>query len=174
MSKNRDLTTKQFIFCKEYLIDFNATRAAIAAGYSEKTAKSQGSRMLTNVNIKEFLDESKQKRADKLEITAEIVIQELGKIALHDIRKLYNDDGMLLSVSELDDDTASVISSFKATREYQGKDEDGNAEYSMVEEYKRIDKVKPLELLGKHFGIFEKDNGQKIDDKTITAKEPEF
>jgi len=53
----KKMTAKQQRFCDEYLIDLNATQAAIRAGYSEKTAKEQGSRMLTNVNVKEYIEE---------------------------------------------------------------------------------------------------------------------
>lgn len=68
------MTPKQKLFVKEYLVDLNATRAAIAAGYSEKTAKQQGSRLLTNVDVAAKLAESAQKRAEKLDISAEYVL----------------------------------------------------------------------------------------------------
>lgn len=53
----RKLNDKQKRFAREYVIDLNATRAAIRAGYSEKTAKSQGQRLLTNVDVSEFIKE---------------------------------------------------------------------------------------------------------------------
>lgn len=68
------MTPKQKLFVKEYLVDLNATRAAIAAGYSGKTAKQQGSRLLTNVDVAAKLAESAQKRAEKLDISAEYVL----------------------------------------------------------------------------------------------------
>lgn len=68
------MTPKQKLFVKEYLVDLNATRAATAAGYSEKTAKQQGSRLLTNVDVAAKLAEVSQKRAEKLDISAEYVL----------------------------------------------------------------------------------------------------
>jgi phage terminase small subunit len=168
LTKKKDLTEKQFIFCMEYLTDFNATRAAIKAGYSKKTADSQGSRMLKNVKVKSFIDNQTTKRVEKLEVTKESVIKELAKIAFHDIRKMYDEKGFLIPVYNLDDDTAAVISSFKSRREFQGKGEDGKAEYDIVDEYKRHDKVKTLELLGKHLGMFS--DKPKEDDEDSTTK----
>lgn len=68
------MTPKQKLFVKEYLVDLNATRAAIAAGYSEKTAKQQGSRLLTNVDVAAKVAELSQKRAEKLDISADYVL----------------------------------------------------------------------------------------------------
>jgi len=68
------LTPKQSMFVKEYLIDLNATQAAIRAGYSEDTAAEQASRLLRNVKIKESMQKGMDKRANKTEITAEWVL----------------------------------------------------------------------------------------------------
>ena len=76
------LTPKQQMFVKEYLIDLNATQAAIRAGYSEKTAAEQASRLLNNVNVASRIEEEKNKRADKLGLTAEWVLENLHNIAV--------------------------------------------------------------------------------------------
>lgn len=81
------LTAKQERFVAEYLIDLNATQAAIRAGYSEKTATEQGSRLLTNVKVQEAIAEGQNKTAEKLEITKQRIVDELAKIAFADIRK---------------------------------------------------------------------------------------
>ena len=67
-------------FCKEYVIDLNGTRAAIAAGYSKKTARSKASQLLTKVNIKARIAELQNDTGKKLDLTAEIVLAELKKI----------------------------------------------------------------------------------------------
>lgn len=72
--RNMQLTDKQKLFVKEYLIDLNATQAAIRAGYSEDTAAEQASRLLTKVKIKEEVQKGMDKRASKTEITAEYVL----------------------------------------------------------------------------------------------------
>lgn len=75
------LTAKQEMFVKEYLIDLNATQAAIRAGYSEKTANEQASRLLANVNIQEVVQNSMNDRAYKTELTAEWVLNNLKEVA---------------------------------------------------------------------------------------------
>jgi len=75
MSGKPKLTPKQEMFCKEYIIDLNATQAAIRAGYSEKTANEQGARLLANVSISEKIRELINQRSARVEITADYVLQ---------------------------------------------------------------------------------------------------
>lgn len=76
-----ELTSKQLKFCEEYLVDLNATQAAIRAGYSEKTAKEIGCENLTKPNIAEKVAELKAQRSARVEITADYVISSLHKVA---------------------------------------------------------------------------------------------
>ena len=75
------LTDKQKRFCDEYLIDLNATQAAIRVGYSEKTASEQSSRLLTNVNIQDYIKSKQKKTSEKLEISKEQILQMVFDIA---------------------------------------------------------------------------------------------
>ena len=68
------MTPKQEAFVREYIIDLNATQAAIRAGYSARTAEAQGSRLLTNVNVKVALQSAMDARAKRTEITADYVL----------------------------------------------------------------------------------------------------
>jgi phage terminase small subunit len=146
MSSKLNKQTEQF--CQEYIIDLNGKQAAIRAGYSAKTAEVKASQLLRLVKVQKRVQELMKAREERTEITGDIVIKELAKLALSDIRKLYDGDRLLLP-HELDDNTAATISSFKTKRE-------GNAEegFYEIEEYKRYDKTKSLELLGRHFGLF--------------------
>ena len=74
------LNPKQQLFVEEYLIDFNATQAAIRAGYSENTAYSQGPRLLENVEIQRGIEKGKQKLIKKLDIKKEDIIRDLIRI----------------------------------------------------------------------------------------------
>ena len=74
------LTDKQKTFCEEYLIDLNATKAAIRAGYSEKTAKQIGSRLLTNVDITDSITELRAKRSESTAIDAAWVLRQAVKV----------------------------------------------------------------------------------------------
>lgn len=136
------LTEKQRFFVKEYLIDFNATRAAIAAGYSEDTAYSIASENLKKPEIQEALKEEIDERAKRVGITQDIIIRELAKIAFADINDFveYTPDGhIVLKPSEKIDGT--VLQEVSETRF-------GN------KKIKLHDKMKALELLGKHLGMY--------------------
>lgn len=102
------LTDKQKRFCEEYLIDLNATQAALRAGYKAKTARSQGQRMLTKVDIQRHITDLMKERSDRTALTSDSVLQELSRIAM-----------------------AQDV-------EITGKE-----------------KLKALELLGKHLGLFQ-------------------
>ena len=81
------LSDKQARFVAEYLIDLNATQAAIRAGYSAATAKQQGSRLLTNADVQEAVTSGRAEMAKRTEISADRVLTELAKIGFSDIRK---------------------------------------------------------------------------------------
>jgi len=87
--KHKPLSDKQKRFCEEYLIDFNATQAAIRAGYSKKTARQQGSRLLSNVDIQEYLKEIRGVLKERSLVTAESITRELedARIMAMDIAK---------------------------------------------------------------------------------------
>lgn len=78
----QNLNDKQKSFCEEYIIDLNATQAAVRAGYSEKTARQAASRMLSHVNIQKYLAELKQKRVERLEITQDFVLKNLVEVLM--------------------------------------------------------------------------------------------
>lgn len=150
------MTNAQKRFCDEYLIDLNATRAYKVA-YSnckkDDSARKAGSRLLTNVDIKNYISEKMKEREQRTEITQDRVIKELAKIAFLDIRKLYTDNGQLKNVADLDSDTAGAISSLETLEEYDGYGDD-REKIGDTQKVKLLDKTKALELLGRHLGIF--------------------
>lgn len=86
---------KRDMFVKEYIIDLNATQAAVRAGYSKKTARQQGYRLLTNDYIQKKLQKLIEERSVRTRIDAETVFQECARIALADIGPAFNDDGSI-------------------------------------------------------------------------------
>ena len=92
------LTAKQEMFCREYIIDLNATQAAIRAGYSKKTAKDIGCENLAKPNISERIQTLFNERAEKAEISAEWVLNNLKNVALRCMQEepvmIKGDDGM--------------------------------------------------------------------------------
>jgi len=147
MPKKGELTPKQSLFVKEYLIDLNACAAAIRAGYSKKTADVIGCQNLGKLNIQREINKAMKKRSDKIEVTADRVLKELSRLAFLDIRKLYKKDGALKEIKDLDDDTAAAIGGLDVVI--------SGGEYpSETKKIKIIDKKGSLELLGRHLKMF--------------------
>lgn len=152
MAKKSKLTPKQKLFIKEYLIDLNATQAAIRAGYSEKTANEQGSRLLVNVNISSAIQKAMDDRCKRTDITADRVLQEIARISFLDIRKLYNHDGSFKDIHELDDDTAAAISGIEVEQLWEGRGED-REQIGTLHKVKLSDKRAALEMLARHVKV---------------------
>lgn len=150
------MTDAQKRFCDEYLIDLNATRAykvAYKSCKSDLTARTNGSKLLTNTNIQEYISEKQKEIEKRTEVTQDMVIKELAKIAFLDIRKLYTENGQLKNVADIDDDTAGAISSLETLEEYDRYGDD-REKIGDTQKVKLLDKTKALELLGRHLGIF--------------------
>lgn len=92
-SSEQKLTAKQALFVKEYLVDLNATQAAIRAGYSEKTANRQGSENLSKPVISNAIQEAMQDRKQRVEITADSVLESIVLIQQDAMRQSFDDDG---------------------------------------------------------------------------------
>ena len=168
MHKKDNLSPRHLIFAKEYLVDRNSTRAAIAAGYSEKSAHSQGCRLLKHAKIRAFIDDATKDMIESLDISAKSVIEEVANSAFFDIRNIF-DGSSLKNITDLDDKTARAITSVKCRIEKL----DGE-NFAEVIEVKTNCKLKSLDMLAKHLGLYESDNSQKDSNITIVAKEPDF
>lgn len=119
----KELTEKQKRFCDEYLVDLNATQAAIRAGYSEATAKEIGYENLTKPHIQDYLSEKQKTISEKFEITHEQVLREYYKLGFYDIRNAFDDQGNLIPVKDLDDTTAAAIAGIDIFEENVGTGE---------------------------------------------------
>lgn len=162
------MNDRQKKFADEYLLCNSGTKAAIAAGYSAKTAKVKASQLLVDEEIEAYLIEKRSDVAKKHGVTLDRVILEYSKIAFFDIREAFDIDGGLIQVKQLDDNSAGAISSIKSSEEW-GEDEEGNKVITgTLKEVKVFDKIRALQDLGKHLGLFEKDNEQKKDSSSVT------
>ena len=162
------MTDAQKRFCDEYLIDLNATRAykiAYPNCKKEETAAQAGSRLLRNVKVKEYIESEQKKIEERTQITQDMVVQELAKIGFFNTKEIYNTNGTLKSIKDMNDDVARAIASVKTLQKAgamkievdpNGKDNVIPIEHipEQTIEYKTNDKVKALELLGKHLGMF--------------------
>lgn len=153
MADKKELEPKQEAFCQEYIKDFNASQAAIRAGYSEKASRSVASRMLTKANISDRINELIQKRKAKVELTADLILAEILKLAQVDLGKAYDSNGNLLPIHEIPEDVRKAMSGVKVFEEFEGVGRD-RIKIGEVREVKFWDKTKALELLGKHLKLF--------------------
>lgn len=147
----KKLTPKQEAFVREYLIDLNATQAAIRAGYSKRTASSIGEENLRKPEIREAVQAAKDERSTRTEITADRVLQELARIAFFDLRRLYRADGSLKLMSELDDEAAAVLQAVDVSETSTGGEE---VPLTITTRKAKVpDKVAALALAMRHLGM---------------------
>lgn len=154
----RLLTDRQSRFVDEYLVDLNATKAAIRAGYSAKTAASQGERLLRNVEVAGAIEKRKVERSAATGITQERVLRELAVLAFSDVTHYQVDENGRVTLAEgAPEGALRAISSIKhKTRSYRDGD-DTTIEHEV--EVKLWDKTPNLKLAGRHVatpGFYEK------------------
>lgn len=138
----------------------NATEAAKTAGYSPKTAGSQGQRLLKDVEVKAALAERRESLAEKHELTTDSVIAELAKIVHADPRRLFREDGTLLSVQEWPDGIAGAVASVEVDELFEGQGSQRKF-IGYTKKVKLWDKNSGIDKAMKHLGLFEADNKQK-------------
>ena len=150
------LTPKQERFVQEYLIDLNATQAAIRSGYSEKTAHSIGHENLSKPDIQAALASARKQLAENAGITPERVLKEYGRLAFHDIRKTFDTDGNLIPIHELDDDTAAAIAGLEVEKRFSSfsNEEGAPLAESRTHKIKLTDKKGALDSIARHLGMF--------------------
>ncbi len=147
------LTPKQRRFVDEYLVDLNATQAAIRAGYSPKTANEQGARLLAKVSVHAAIAERMKARQERTEITQDRVLKEMAKLAFFDARKFFTPDGRPIELHLLDDETAGAVVGLEVFEEFAGVG-DARQKIGEVKKYKLADKKGALEAIGRHLGMF--------------------
>ena len=161
------LTAKQQRFCDEYLIDLNATQAAIRAGYSEKNADKIGSELLGKTRVAEYIAERKADRMVRTEITQDMVLKELANIAFANAADYANViekqamvqvEGNMIPV--LDENGDPVMYRTVEPALTEDLTEEQKRALAVIKkgrdgfEVKPYDKVRALELLGKHLGMW--------------------
>ena len=142
------------LFCQEYIIDLNQTKAAERAKYSKKTAAQQASRLLRNVKIQKRVAELKEIRSERTVITQDMVLKELKILAQSDIQDYlevvdpYGGGGTIrVKLKTFKDMRGNATRAIKSISEHITKD-------GIQIKFKLHGKEKPLELLGKHLGMF--------------------
>ena len=138
------LTERDRAFVAEYLKDHNASAAYVRAGYAGKNANVNGPRMLAKAGIASEIEKGIKRVEENAELTASRVLKRLMAIAEADIRQAFNDDGTLKPISEIPDSLVTAIAGIES--------DDAKGD---VKKIKMWDKVRALELLGKHLKLFD-------------------
>lgn len=150
MSELKELTAKQKIFCEEYIIDWNATRAAIAAGYSENTAAAIGYENLRKPYIQTYIEEIQKDLEKQARLSALRNLLELKKLAYANISNLKKDWNNVKDWNDLTEDEKACIQEVTTT---QKLDSDGNITTTV--KVKLHDKIKPIEIINRMLGYNE-------------------
>ena len=146
------LNPRQAVFCAEYITDFNATQAAIRAGYASKYAARVAYKMLLQPHIQEAVHREITARAKRTHITQDRVLRELAAVAFFDPRKLFAPDGSPLPINELDDATAAALGGLDVQEVFEGTGEN-RVFVGYIKKYKVTDKNTALGNAMKHLGM---------------------
>lgn len=144
----KKFTDKQLLFIHEYMVDKNATAAALRAGYSKRYADRQGFLLISEPKIRAEVDRLMGELTTKIDITAERVLQEIAKCAFVNIQGMLDEEGNLQNPKDLPADVAASI--VEVTERTTSKDDYESTEYR----YKMANKLDALEKLGKHLKLF--------------------
>ncbi len=153
-----DLTDKQRAFVDEYIVDLNATQAAIRAGYSKRTAYATGAENLRKPQIASAIEEAKARRAERTKVTADRVVTELARLAFSDMRHFVewgSTSGLSFKASEdLSKDDSAAVTEVKVTP----------GQYGTTMQLKLGHKDSALRMLAEHVGLFERGQGREGDE----------
>ena len=145
MKENSRITNKQKQFCIEYLIDFNATQAAIRTGYSPRSARQIGSDLLTKHDNQQEIQRIAKNAVNKTEVSVERIVKEYADIAFSDIGKLFDENGKLLELDQIDKGTASALKQY-TVRKSKNKSQE-------ITKIVFHDKISALNVLAKYLNL---------------------
>ena len=148
------INPKRQRFIEEYLVDCNATQAAIRAGYSEKTAEVQGSQLLSmlKVEIDARLAKNKEELAARSTITKERVVREIARLALVDPGQFFDPHGSPIEVCQLPAGARRALAGFEFYEDFEGKGESRKA-WAIRESFDGMTRSEPLNCSRKCSGI---------------------
>lgn len=154
------------LFVAEYLIDLNQTQAAIRTGYSRKTAKQQASRLLTFVDVQEGIAEGMAARSKRTEIDADKVVRELAKVGFASMRNFITIDAQgqpVINMTDTDADSLDALSEISTETVMERVAEGEASQMIRKTRIKLHDKLRALQSLAEHTGVFKKSDQNKAD-----------
>lgn len=166
----KPLNPQQQLFVTEYLKDRNATKAAIRAGYSEKTAAQIGYQLLQNPSVRAAIDAGLEKLLTDNGLTAQRVLKEMARLAFFDPLALYHPDGRFKAVHELDPDIRACIAKVEITGTKTSKE-------GQTARIELVNKPQALRMAAQHFGLLKEHveitgkNGGPIETRELSDAE---
>lgn len=147
------LNDKQRLFVAEYLKDFNATAAYKRAGYKGKgnSAEVTANKLLRNPQVAAAVAKSAAKVHAKAEFTAQVAIDQLERMVTFDVRKLFHPNGSPKEITELDDETATVVAGLEVVEQFEGSGKD-RVFTGYLKKYKLSDRLSAVNTALKMFG----------------------
>lgn len=167
-SKEDKLTDKREKFCREYVVDLNATQAYKRAGFTCKTdavAGVEGHKLLKNPKIRKFIEQLQAESRRTAQLNTDAIIEDLRDLADWNIQDFLNPDGTLRNLAEMDLKKTKAVAGIKVTEKILP---DGTKQ--VTTELKLTDKRAALVDLGRHTGAFKEDNKQKATKIKVTRK----
>ena len=156
----RPMAAKQVAFVQEYLLDLDASKAVVRAGYhaTGQRAAEIGYQLLQKPPVQEAIREALAARAKRTEISQDRTLKEIARVAFLDPLELFANDGTLLPLNKMPEDARRAIASLEVEELWEGTGKDRIA-IGRLKKIKLVSKEGTLTLVGRHLGIFnEKDN----------------
>ena len=149
------LTSKQILFCNEYIIDNNARRAAIRAGFSQKRATEYAYQLKKNPEIKKLIERLQAEHLEAIGITAQKVLEEYAKIGFSNLSDFVNGNNRVLELKHLPKNISAAVKKIKQVSKI-----DGDGVETITAEIELHDKVQALNKMAEKLGLFEAHNDQ--------------
>lgn len=146
------LNPRQLRFINEYMVDLNATQAAIRAGYTHPDV--QGPRLLGNVRVSTEIQQRQNKLQQKAEVTVERVVKEYARIAFLDPSMFFDDRGNMLQIHEMPEDARRTITGTEVEELFEGRGED-RAHVGTLKKFRFANKTAALDSLARTLGLFQ-------------------
>lgn len=162
------LTAKQLRFCEEYIVNLNATEAAIRAGYSKRSATVIGHENLTKPDIKAKIEDLLLEKRINSKVTEDQILEELKSLGFYSIKTFIDSDNAIVKLNTLTTEQLRPVVGIKSKESFTTID--NKVVREVTTELKLADKRSALVDLGRHLGIFDKDNKQKAIKIKVTRK----
>lgn len=150
-----NLSPREERYCQEFIVDLNQAQAAVRSGFSKnaRSAAVQSVRLMKKSAVKARIKELMKARSDRTEITSDTVLRELMRLATVDVTQAFDEKGWLKDMKDIPEDVRRAISGLETQELFQGEG-DQRSIIGVARKLRFYDKIRPLELLGKHVKLF--------------------